>query len=105
MSTYAFVDAKTIVCTYAENGGGVLSLLDIQRGDLTRIDLPYTDYASIRALNGKIAFRAGSYAQASCVVLYDLATQQQRIFQQSSRVADDPAIAHGFSAPQDIAFP
>lgn len=105
MSTYAFVDAKTIVCTYAENGDGVLSLLDIQRGELTRIDLPYADYASIRALNGKIACRAGSYAQASCVVLYDLATKQQRVFQKSSSVADDPEISNCFSAPQDIEFP
>ena len=49
MSAYAFVDARTIVCMFIQKGLEKLAVLDTAKGSLTPLDLPFTDFATIRA--------------------------------------------------------
>src|SRR5262249_20766025 len=43
-STYAFLSADRVACTYIENGRSCLALLTVASGSPTEIALPYTDF-------------------------------------------------------------
>ncbi|MDM0073294.1 prolyl oligopeptidase family serine peptidase [Variovorax sp. J2P1-59] len=105
MSTYAFLSAKEAVCAYVEGGLGKLALLDLDSGRLTGIDLPYSDFSSVRAQGGKVAFKAGGPALASAIVLLDPRSGEAKAIRKSGTLADDPAINRHFAAPQPIEFP
>ena len=104
MSTYAFLSAKELVCTYIEGGLGKLALLDLDSGALTAFDLPFTEFSSVRAQGGKVAFVAGSAAAASAVMVLDPRTGQARAIRKATSVADDPAVNRHFSIPLLIEF-
>ncbi|SFL96305.1 prolyl oligopeptidase family serine peptidase [Variovorax sp. OV329] len=105
MSTYAFLSAQEAVCAYIENGLGKLALLDLHSGVLKPYDLPYTDFASVRAQDGRVAFIGGTAVASSAVVLLDPRTGVATLVRQATGVTDDPAIARHLSAPQPIEFP
>jgi len=101
-STYAFESSRRIVCAFEENGRAQLATLDTATLQLERIDLPYTDIASVRAMPGRALFLAGSPTQPLSVVLLDLATRQIQILKRSSQVSIDPGY---LTTPQAIEFP
>lgn len=105
MSTYAFLSAKQAVCSYIEGGLGRLALLDLDSGRLTPIDLPFSDFSSVRAQGGKVVFKASAPTLASAVVIFDVHSGEASVIQKASTLADDPAINRHFSAPQPIEFP
>ncbi|MGJ7506655.1 S9 family peptidase [Variovorax sp. GT1P44] len=105
MSAYAFLAAKEAVCAYIEGGLGKLALLDLDSGALTPFDLPFTDFASVRAHGGKVVFRAGAPTLASAIVVLDPRSGQATVIRKSSALPDDPAIHRHLSAPQPIEFP
>ena len=104
MSTYAFADARTIVCEYTQKGLGKLATLDVVSRQLSPIELPYTDFSQIRAAGKLAAFRAGAPSRPPSVVLLDLATRTHRVLRKASPVADDPTIKPYFTQVQPIAF-
>ena len=105
MSTYAFLSTQQLVSAYIEDGIGKLALLDLQGGTLTPFDLPFTDFSSVRASGGKVAFKAGSPTVAGAVVVLDAASGHAAIVHRASAVADDPAIHDHISQPRLIEFP
>ena len=104
MSTYAFADARTIVCEYTQDGLGKLAMLDVASRQLSQIELPYTDFSQIRAAGKLAAFRAGAPSLPPSVVLLDLATRTHRVLRTASPVADDPAIKPYFTQVRPITF-
>ncbi len=104
MSTYAFADARTIVCEYTQDGLGKLATFDVVSGQLSQIELPYTDFSQIRAAGKLAAFRAGAPSLPLSVVLLDLATRSHRVLRTASPVADDPAIKPYFTQVRPITF-
>ncbi|HSV59069.1 MAG TPA: prolyl oligopeptidase family serine peptidase [Variovorax sp.] len=104
MSTYAFLSAKEVVCTYVEGGFGALALLDLDSGALKAFDLPFTEFSSVRAQGGKVAFVAGAAAAASAVVVLDPRTGQATPIRKATGVADQPAINRHLSIPLPIEF-
>ncbi len=104
MSTYAFTDAQTIVCAYTQEGLGKLAILDITKRRLTPLDLPYTDYSTIRAQESRVVFRAGSPIQPPSVVLLDLSTRSHQVLRAAASVADRPEINRYFTQVRPIAF-
>lgn len=105
MSTYAFLSANEAVCSYIEDGLGVLAVLDLQTGSLTPLKLPFTDFSSVRAQDGKVAFIGGNATLSSAVVLLDAHTAKGSVLRRATDVADDPAIRRHLSTPRPIEFP
>jgi dipeptidyl aminopeptidase/acylaminoacyl peptidase len=103
MSTYAFVDGRRLVCTYSERGLGRLALLDLGSLALTPLELPYTEFASVRAGGGRAAFRAGSPVEPAAVVRLDLASGKPEVLR--TAVPPDPALRRYVSVPEPVEFP
>jgi dipeptidyl aminopeptidase/acylaminoacyl peptidase len=104
-STYAFLSAGQLVCTYGEAGRGRLARLDIATGNLVPVDLPYTDFGAIRCSGGRIVCRAGSPTDATAIALIDPANGAVEVLRRSAPAADDDALRRYFSVPQHLAFP
>jgi dipeptidyl aminopeptidase/acylaminoacyl peptidase len=104
-STYAFLSPDRLACAYIEAGGSRLAILDLASGHLTPLDLPYTDFGSIRATGGRIVCLAGSPADPTAVVSIDPATGATETLRQSTTIADDPDLRRYFSVSQHIEFP
>ena len=60
MATYGFLAADRAVCSYYEDGFGKLAYLDLGTGQLTPLDLPFTEFSDVRVGGGKVVFRAGA---------------------------------------------
>ncbi len=105
MSTYAFAGAGRLVCSYVSKGLGRLAVVDLISGRLTPLELPYSDFSSVRAQGDRVAFRGGSSTRPASFVLLDLATGTSETLKQSTSVADDPAIVRYFTEVQAMEFP
>jgi dipeptidyl aminopeptidase/acylaminoacyl peptidase len=105
MSTYAFAGAGRLVCSYVSKGLSSLAAIDLPSGSFTPLELPYTDYSSVRAQGDRVVFRAGSATVPASYVLLDLATGKTETLKQSTSVADDPKVARCFTSVQTIEFP
>src|SRR5262245_33932595 len=105
MSTYAFAGSERVVCSYVSKGLGYLAVINLNSGSLTSLDMPWTDFSSVRARGSRVVFRGGSATKASRVVVLDVHSGATEILKQSTTVADDPEIARYFSGVEAIEFP
>ena len=103
MSSYAFAGPDRIVCTYWDNGIGCLGQIDLATLQLTPIDLPYSDYGSLRARPGEAVFRAASPNDVSSIIRLDLATCRTEVLRRSSNLP--PEVMPYFTKPEHITFP
>lgn len=102
MSTYKFVSANQIVCTYTQDGIWHLASLDTETGRLNQIETPYTSIANLQAIPGGVLFNASSSTESASIVHFDLTTRQFEVVCRSSEIEIDSGY---FSAPQAIEFP
>jgi dipeptidyl aminopeptidase/acylaminoacyl peptidase len=102
MTTYDFVSATELVCSYSDEGTWRLATVDTTKGDFKNFDLPYTDIQSVKAGNGKAYFRASGPAHPAAIVELDLKTGQTTILKQSMDLALDTGY---LSQPETIKFP
>ena len=72
MSSYAIIDAQTILATYGTKGTYQLALIDTTTGQITDIETPYTDFNYIRANAHRATFLAGSPTQRNALLQLDL---------------------------------
>jgi dienelactone hydrolase len=105
MSSYAFLDRDRLACSYVEQGTGKLALLDLQSLVLTPINVPYTDFSSVRAAGDRIVFRGGSPTEPAAIVLFDVATGCHEILQTANPTAAKPELRRYFSIPRLVEFP
>jgi dipeptidyl aminopeptidase/acylaminoacyl peptidase len=68
MSTYGFIAAGRIVCTYIELGVSRLATIDTNTLKLENIETTYTDIGFVRAAAGQAVFRAGSPTEPPSIV-------------------------------------
>jgi dipeptidyl aminopeptidase/acylaminoacyl peptidase len=102
MSTYGFVSAEQIVCTYAERGRRRLATLDTQTLTLTPVDTDLTDFDGVRTAVGRAVCIAGSPTQAPAIVQLDLRTPGLEVLRRSSEVSIDSGCV---SIPEALEFP
>ena len=102
MSTYQFVSANQIICTYTQDGVWHLASLDTLTRKLDRIETPYTSISNLQTIPGGILFSASSSTESASIVRFDLATGQFEVVCRSSEIKIDPGY---FSTPQAIEFP
>ena len=105
LSTYAVAGPGRLVCSYTSKGLGALGVLHLASGNFTPLDLPYTEFSSIRALGDRVVFRAGSPTTPASFVSLDLETGATQVLQRSTTVADDPEISRHFTTAEPIEFP
>ncbi len=104
-SSYAFLSAGRIVCTYGEGGRTRLARLDTDSGKLTPLDLPYSEFGSIKTASGRIICGAGSPTGPGAIVAIDPDTRATEILRQSSPAAADPELQRYFTAARHLEFP
>jgi dipeptidyl aminopeptidase/acylaminoacyl peptidase len=105
LATYGFLSPERLVCVYGEKGLERLAVLDLATGQLRPLDLPYTEFSSVRTHGERVAFRAGSPRDSPAVVLLDHADAAPQVLRVSSPVAADPAVRRCLSVPEAVEFP
>jgi dipeptidyl aminopeptidase/acylaminoacyl peptidase len=102
MSTYAFVNAHHIICSYSEQGAWHLANLDTTTGTLSPIETPYSTIRQVRATAGQVVFIGGSTSEPLSIIQLDLNTSRIAVLRRSSQVTVDSGY---LSIPQPIEFP
>ncbi len=102
MSTYTFVSANQIICTYTQDGIWHLASLDTETGRLNQIETPYTSIANLQAIPGGVLFNANSSTESASIIHFDLTTRQFEVVCRASEIEIDSGY---FSTPQAIEFP
>ncbi|HYP54295.1 MAG TPA: prolyl oligopeptidase family serine peptidase, partial [Pyrinomonadaceae bacterium] len=102
MSTYAFADARRVVCAYARKGAWALALLDADTGRLEDLETPYTDFQFVRADAGRAVFLAGSPTERASIVELDLSSRELKVLRRSGETNID---AGYLSVPEPVEFP
>jgi dipeptidyl aminopeptidase/acylaminoacyl peptidase len=107
MSTYAFADARRIVCAYATAGLGQLATLDLTTGTLQAIETGFTEFGSVRADGNRVVFRAGAPDRPTSIVTLDLQSRQYRILKQATDLLDraEPHVAGYLTRVEPVEFP
>ncbi|MCA9958110.1 MAG: S9 family peptidase [Anaerolineales bacterium] len=101
-ATYGFSDARTMVCTYTQNGRWRLATLDLVSGAFAPVDFPYDTINHITVGQGKVVFNVDAATQPQALVQWDLHAQTWEILRESSSTAVD---AGYLSVPQAVEFP
>ena len=102
LSTYTFVNAEKIICTYTKNGRWYLAEIDLKTQKLIPIETPFSNITSLIS-NGEIVLFIGSSPTASSAIIsLDLQTKDWTILKQSSELNLD---ARYLSIPEAIDFP
>jgi dipeptidyl aminopeptidase/acylaminoacyl peptidase len=107
MSTYAFAGPGRIVCSYSEAGLGHLAVLDLASKTSRPLDLPFTEFGSVRADGDRAVFLAASPTLPGCVVALDLASGAHRVLKKSTDLLDraDLALADYLTTVRSVEFP
>ncbi len=102
LSTYGFIDAEQILCTYTSHGTDQLAILNTVDQTLALIETPYTSMGGIKANSDQAILMAGSALDPAAVVHLNLDTQQLSVVRQSSTVTLEREY---LSLPVSIEFP
>ncbi|PWH17859.1 MAG: peptidase [Anaerolineae bacterium] len=103
MRTYAFLNAREIVCAFTQNGLWTLAHLQTERKTLTPLRLPFTAFSAVCAGGqGEVAFLAGSPTQPLGVWRWNAVTNALEALKRSF----EPTLPDGyFSVPRPVEFP
>ncbi len=99
---YGFINEKTIITTYTQNGTWKLASIDTTNQTLTNYDIPFTNIAYLKVKGEDLLFTGGSPTQPTAIVKMNIATGDYQILQQSSNLNIDTGY---LSQPEQIAFP
>lgn len=102
MFRYAFISPDQIVCTYDWNGMTKMGILDLASGQLSPVDLPYTEMGSLRADSSRLVFFAASPSKFRSIVEINFPEKEINVLRRSSEMI----IREDYlSYPQAIEFP
>jgi dipeptidyl aminopeptidase/acylaminoacyl peptidase len=105
MSTYGFVDADTIVCTYSQDGHRFMALLDTVGGRLQTLDVPYTG-SMLAIADGRAVYVGASPTAAAAVIFLDLSGLGRPDRSAVLRRSTDFAVDEGYlSIAEPVEFP
>ncbi len=103
MSTYAFLSAERLVCSYMQNGVHRLSEIDLESLKADPVATDYQDISFVRAAGGHVYFCGGSPAEPPAVVDLDIATGAATILRRST-TQDTGALRGYLSTPEPVTF-
>lgn len=102
MRTYAFASEREIIFTCTQGGMWHLGRLNTESGAVKSIELPYTEFGSIRAKGSQLYCVAGSPTEMAMVVHVDTDSGKVEPLRRSSSVEIDRGY---LSVPEAIEFP
>jgi len=102
MSTYGFIDPKTIVCALSAGGTARLALLDGATERLEILDQPYTDIACVTPAPNSVYFIGASPTEPSSLVRFVVKTKTLEVIRASRPMTIDTGYV---SLPEAIEFP
>lgn len=102
-STYAFLNAHTLVCSYCELGVWRLARLDLQTNTLQDLEQPYTTLGDIHASGDTAYFLGGSPTEPGSLVRLDLETSTVDVLRHATEI--DTTLRPYFSVPETVAYP
>ena len=102
MSTYGFLSANKIFCTYTQNGMWYLASLDTTEKQLMPIETPFTDILYVHCGKGFTTFFAGSPTQPNSLIRFEESSGRFETIKQTFEVTVDSGY---FSIPQPSSFP
>lgn len=102
MSSYGFVSANRLACSFIERGKSNLAILNTDSLELEQLECPYSDIQYLKAGDNKIVFRGGSPAAPAAIVQLDLASMKCQVLRQSMNSSIDSGY---ISEPEAIEFP
>ncbi len=101
-STYAFLDAKTLLCVYTDNGAWQLAILDILSGLISELETPYSEFHGLRVAAGRVLCVVGAPNLDTAVAQIDPDTGTVEILRHASHSTLDPGM---LSLPEAITYP
>ncbi len=106
-STFAFAGPDRIVCSYSQGGLGRLAVLDLAGGALKPLDLPFTEFGSVRAADGRVVFRAGAADRPASIVALELGSGHSSVLKQATDILDRPElrISDYLTKVESVEFP
>jgi len=102
MQQYAFASSDRILCAFTRRGTWCLASLDVEKRQLTPLQLPYTDISSLQCDGHRAVFLAGSPTEPLSVIRMDLESGRREVLRRSMTLAIDPEYV---SRPEPIEFP
>jgi dipeptidyl aminopeptidase/acylaminoacyl peptidase len=105
MSTYAFAEGGRVFCSYVSKGLGRLGVIHLESGGFKTLDVPWTDFSSVRARGDRVVFRGGSASTPASIVLMDAGSEKTEVLKHSSGTAFNPELAQYFTQVEAIEFP
>jgi dipeptidyl aminopeptidase/acylaminoacyl peptidase len=104
MCTYTFAGPDRIVCTYSKSMGH-LAILDLPAGKLGQIEMPFTEFDSVRGSGHRIVLRAGAPDHPTSIVEVDISTGKHEVLKKATDILDDEEIANYLTKPEPVEFP
>ena len=106
-STYACAGGNRIVCAYSNAGISHLAVLDLKVKTFHPLELPFTEFGSVRADGHRVVFRAAAPDQPVSIVTLDLNSGQHRILRKATGILDqsDLRIADYLTTITPVEFP
>ena len=101
MVTYAFLSARRIAATYAQDGRWKLALIDTEGGTLTPIELPQQPAESIHASDEAIYFIGGSATAAAGIVRVAIDGVTAEVLRWASA---EPIASDWISVPEAVTY-
>ncbi len=101
-STYVFLSARRVVCTYSQRGTWTVAHLDTTSGTLEPFSAPYTEYWGLCTDTKRVVFGAGSPTEPPSIVQLDPNTGNLEVLYRSGDVGISPEY---MSLPEALEFP
>jgi dipeptidyl aminopeptidase/acylaminoacyl peptidase len=107
MSTFACTGNDRIVCTYSTAGLGRLAVLALKSKTLQPLELPFTEFGSVRADGDRVVFRAGAPDHPVSIVALDLTAGRHRVLRKATAILEqgEPRIGDWLTTVQPVEFP
>lgn len=102
MKKYAFLEDHKIACIGTKKAIDGLYFLDLKTKSYERIDLPFTHFSDLHLFKDSLVFQAASPTHFSCLVKYDLKTNEYEILKEFAKNTIDK---EEISIPDAVSFP
>lgn len=101
LCSYVFRAEDQLLCVYGQNNQSSLAMLDLDNGDMNRIDVPFTDIGGLDLRGNLCTFVGASPTEFAAVINLDLTTGTFEVIKQSCEVELDTRY---YARPQAIDF-
>ncbi|MFP6807919.1 MAG: S9 family peptidase [Pseudomonadales bacterium] len=102
LCNFKFLDDEHLICIYGIKNESHLAILDLNKGELEDIDLPYTSISGVSLHENELVFMAASPTEFSGIVSLNLASREATDIKKTTVLALEEGY---FSIPETISFP